>query len=283
MKRFIIIIYLLCTLLVSQDRSVIFNTGSPDDFDSGHIIDINNSVANRITINNDYVLEAMAFYMTAENLNSNNIKVSIREDDNGLPGQLVSDLSEWNHQIDLMHAMNYNLIVTTNLCIYLEKDNYYWWVIEAADSDTQATWIHSSGAFYNIATSEDSGLTWNNELNYAGAGGIWAEQVFENATIEGDINFDFAVNVIDIVYLVNYILEESGFNDEELNASDLNHDNLINVVDVVSLVNTVLLPLEANPDFALEDINPASEYYGNDIGPSFFSGQVSCYYFGKQG
>ena len=283
MKRFIIIIYLLCTLLVSQDRSVIFNTGSPDDFDSGHIIDINNSVANRITINNDYVLEAMAFYMTAENSNSNNIKVSIREDDNGLPGQLVSDLSEWNHQIDLMHAMNYNLIVTTNLCIYLEKDNYYWWVIEAADSDTQATWIHSSGAFYNIATSEDSGLTWNNELNYAGAGGIWAEQVFENATIEGDINFDFAVNVIDIVYLVNYILEESGFNDEELNASDLNHDNLINVVDVVSLVNTVLLPLQANPDFVLEDINPVSEYYGYNIGPSFFSGQVSCYYFGKQG
>tara|TARA_B100001996_G_scaffold156891_1_gene119528 strand:+ start:177 stop:1028 length:852 start_codon:yes stop_codon:yes gene_type:complete len=283
MKRFIIIIYLLCTLLVSQDRSVIFNTGSPDDFDSGHIIDINNSVANRITINNDYVLEAMAFYMTAENSNSNNIKVSIREDDNGLPGQLVSDLSEWNHQIDLMHAMNYNLIVTTNLCIYLEKDNYYWWVIEAADSDTQATWIHSSGAFYNIATSEDSGLTWNNEMNYAGAGGIWAEQVFENATIEGDINFDFAVNVIDIVYLVNYILEESGFNDEELNASDLNHDNLINVVDVVSLVNTVLLPLQANPDFVLEDINPVSEYYGYNIGPSFFSGQVSCYYFGKQG
>ena len=283
MKRFIIIIYLLCTLLVSQDRSVIFNTGSPDDFDSAHIIDINNSVANRITINNDYVLEAMAFYMTAENSNSNNIKVSIREDDNGLPGQLVSDLSEWNHQIDLMHAMNYNLIVTTNLCIYLEKDNYYWWVIEAADSDTQATWIHSSGAFYNIATSEDSGLTWNNEMNYAGAGGIWAEQVFENATIEGDINFDFAVNVIDIVYLVNYILEESGFNDEELNASDLNHDNLINVVDVVSLVNTVLLPLQANPDFVLEDINPVSEYYGYNIGPSFFSGQVSCYYFGKQG
>ena len=283
MKRFIIIIYLLSALLISQDRSVIFNTGSPDNFDSGHIIDINNSIANRITINNDYVLEAMAFYMTAENLNTNNIKVSIREDDNGLPGQLVSDLSEWNHQIDLMHAMNYNLIVTTNLCIYLEKDNYYWWVIEAADSDTQATWIHSSGAFYNIATSEDSGLTWNNELNYAGAGGIWAEQVFENATIEGDINFDFAVNVIDIVYLVNYILEESGFNDEELNASDLNHDNLINVVDVVSLVNTVLLPLQANPDFVLEDINPVSEYYGYNIGPSFFSGQVSCYYFGKQG
>ena len=79
MKRFIIIIYLLSTLLISQDRSVIFNTGSPDNFDSGHIIDINNSIANRITINNDYVLEAMAFYMTAPNLESANVIVSFSE------------------------------------------------------------------------------------------------------------------------------------------------------------------------------------------------------------
>ena len=41
--------------------------------------------------------------------------------------------------------------------------------------------------------------------------------------------------------------------------------------------------LQPNPDFTLEDINPASELYSQDIGPSFFSGQVSCYYFGKQG
>ena len=141
MKRFIIIIYLLSTLLISQNRSVIFNTGSPDNFDSGHIIDINNSIANRITINNDYVLEAMAFYMTATNSNTNNIKITLREDNDGIPGALVSDLSQWDHQIDLMHAMNYNLIVTTNLCIYLEKDNYYWWVIEAGDENTQASCI----------------------------------------------------------------------------------------------------------------------------------------------
>ena len=32
-----------------------------------------------------------------------------------------------------------------------------------------------------------------------------------------------------------------------------------------------------------EDINPASEFYNQNIGPSFFDGQVSCYYFGKQG
>jgi len=282
MKRFTIIIYLLTTFLICQDRSVIFNTGSPDST-VGHQIDVNHSVANRIDITHDYVLEAMVFYMTAENSDEANVKISIREDNNGIPGQLVSELSEWNHQVDLLHPANYNLIVTTDLCIYLDEGTYYWWTIEAADESTQATWIYSNSPFYNISTTEDAGSTWNNQFYYAGSGGIWAEQVFENATINGDINFDFTVNILDIVYLVSYILEDSSFNEEQINAADLNHDGVINVIDVVSLVNTVLTPLQANPDFLLEDINPTSEYYGYDIGPSFFSGQVSCYYFGKQG
>ena len=79
------------------------------------------------------------------------------------------------------------------------------------------------------------------------------------------------------------ILDDSSFNEDQIVAADLNHDGVINVIDVVSLVNTVLIPPQENHDFTLEDINPVSEYYGNDIGPSFFSGQVSCYYFGKQG
>jgi hypothetical protein len=44
-----------------------------------------------------------------------------------------------------------------------------------------------------------------------------------------------------------------------------------------------LIPPQQSSDFTLQDINPVSDYYGLDIGPSFFSGQVSCYYFGKQG
>ena len=194
MKRLIIIISLLATFLFSQDRSVIFNTGSPDST-IGHLIDINHSVANRITVANDYVLEAMVFYMTSQNINQGNVKVSIREDNNGAPGELVSELSEWTHQIDLLHPANYNLIVTTDLCIYLDGGNYYWWMIEAVDESTQATWIYSNSPFYNISTTEDAGTTWNSQFNYAGSGGIWAEQIFENATIDGDINFDFLVNI----------------------------------------------------------------------------------------
>ena len=65
--------------------------------------------------------------------------------------------------------------------------------------------------------------------------------------------------------------------------ADLTNDGQINVVDIVQLVSNILEEQDQNPDFIVEDINPASEYYSQNIGPSFFDGQVSCYYFGKQG
>tara|TARA_Y100001970_G_C14103387_1_gene786733 strand:- start:911 stop:1072 length:162 start_codon:yes stop_codon:yes gene_type:complete len=33
-------------------------------------------------------------------------------------------------------------------------------------------------------------------------------------------------------------------------------------------------------DYNLEDINPSSDYYGQNIGTSYFSGQVTLHYFG---
>ena len=36
-------------------------------------------------------------------------------------------------------------------------------------------------------------------------------------------------------------------------------------------------------DFSLEDINPNSATHGSMIGPSFYGGDVSGYYFGDQG
>jgi hypothetical protein len=280
--KILYIILMFISLSLSQDRGYIFNTGSPDST-LGYLIDPNNAVANRFTIHSDYVLEAIGFFISAENIESSNITISIREDNNGIPGNLVSDLSIWEHQVNLLNQTNYNLIITTDLCIYLNKNNYYWWTIEAADDSTNATWIHSNYAFYNTATSNDGGNSWEYNLGYAGAGAIFAEQVYESDAIIGDINSDFTANVIDVVALVGYILGDANLNEEQINAADINNDNSIDIVDVVALVNLIIVPSEQSPVFILEDINPASEYYSINIGPSFFSGQVSCYYFGKQG
>mgnify|MGYP001161424243 CR=1 FL=1 len=60
-------------------------------------------------------------------------------------------------------------------------------------------------------------------------------------TVLGDSNYDGVVNVVDIVYLVNNILqnsEQQGIMEQYI--LDLTQDEIVNVVDIVALVNTIL-------------------------------------------
>lgn len=38
--------------------------------------------------------------------------------------------------------------------------------------------------------------------------------------------------------------------------------------------------LLAQYDYLLEDINPTSQYYGNNVGTSVFEGKITLHYFG---
>tara|TARA_Y100000590_G_scaffold218601_1_gene247587 strand:+ start:227 stop:1072 length:846 start_codon:yes stop_codon:yes gene_type:complete len=281
MFRLIIILLFLNTVFTQDGRSIIFNTGSPEETE-GFLIDNSHSVANRFIVNNNYVLEAMAFYVSLQS-ETGNVTVSIREDNNNTPGELVSDLSIWDYELDPFNANFYNVIVTTDLCIYLDAGSSYWWMIESADEETEATWIYKQSFAYLSTTSEDAGNTWTNQPGYAGAGAIWAEQIYENANIDGDVNSDFLVNVIDVVSIVGYVTGNTEYTPEQILIADLDNDGLVNVIDIVALVNIIITPNHPNADFSLVDINPASEFHTQEVGPSFFNGQVSCYYFGKQG
>ena len=55
-------------------------------------------------------------------------------------------------------------------------------------------------------------------------------------SIEGDLNYDGIVNVIDVVTLVNCILSDNRCDI----CFDINYDGEINVVDIISLVNIIL-------------------------------------------
>ena len=63
-----------------------------------------------------------------------------------------------------------------------------------------------------------------------------------------------------------------------------NNNSLINFK---ALMNKMLLLFTAfgllgatQYDYSLEDINPSSDYYGEDIGTSYFPDQVTLHYFG---
>ena len=56
----------------------------------------------------------------------------------------------------------------------------------------------------------------------------------------GDVNYDGAANVLDIVQIVNYILGTVTFDECGMATADLNGDGAVNVLDIVQIVNVIL-------------------------------------------
>ena len=70
------------------------------------------------------------------------------------------------------------------------------------------------------------------------------ENHFETITIgsvlQGDVNSDTIVNILDVVMLVNFVLGSDSPEGTEFNAADYNQDGILNILDVVSIVNIIL-------------------------------------------
>jgi hypothetical protein len=65
---------------------------------------------------------------------------------------------------------------------------------------------------------------------------------FDINLIKGDSNLDNTINVIDVIYLVNYILYTSTNNPNlfEKHKLDINTDGMIDIIDAVEIVNIIL-------------------------------------------
>ena len=61
-----------------------------------------------------------------------------------------------------------------------------------------------------------------------------------DSLMSGDVNGDQALNVLDIVQIVSYVLGSAEFTDSQVIAADVNGDNTVNVLDIVTLVNLIL-------------------------------------------
>ncbi|MBT5956908.1 MAG: hypothetical protein HOG97_09150 [Candidatus Marinimicrobia bacterium] len=68
-----------------------------------------------------------------------------------------------------------------------------------------------------------------------GSEGIPVNLMVGTGGITGDLNNDDAVNVLDVVIMVNYILA-----DENPYAADINNDGSVNVLDIVLVINIIL-------------------------------------------
>ena len=121
---------------------------------------------------------------------------------------------------------------------YNETSNAPW--ISYNDSNWQQCW-------YDDSLSISMKYEYAKSSNLAGVG-IWALGYDSNSAqmwgsigdqfsffLQGDLNGDNIVNVVDIVQLVNTILEN-----EYSSSMDLNNDLVINILDVLILVNIIL-------------------------------------------
>ena len=63
---------------------------------------------------------------------------------------------------------------------------------------------------------------------------------FPQEYLMGDVNQDSVINVLDIVFLMNYILNLIDLNEEQIALGDLNNDNGINILDIVLLLEEIM-------------------------------------------
>ena len=278
-----IILLLVLSPLLGQDRSLVFSTGAPDGTE-GHSIEFNGitgtSLSDRIFISNNMVLEALKVYAEAFTAPAM-ARVILQADDGDQPGE---EIYSWTIDVEEEnHGNNYFLIITTDLCIYLDAGNYYWLTLHADDPDSQISWYYSNNATFTYTTSSDLGVNWETpSVGNCGALSVWAEYIYEPEVDEmiGDINADGDVNILDVVLLANAVLTGN-----YLSEGDINGDGENNVLDIVGLVNIILNgpSYEQLPTWDYVDINTNSDYFDQLIGPDTFNGNVSLYYFGKAG
>jgi len=311
MKLIIYAFTIFLSVLFTQDRSLIFTTGaplgscfpsnSPCNTDSNcpdgetcnppgtHTIEFDgttgNSLSDRIYISSNMVLEALKVYAEAST-EGDMARVILQADEGGQPGL---EIYSWDIDVsEETHGNNYFLIITTDLCIFLDEGNYYWLTLQAADTESQINWLYSNNATFTYTTSSDQGENWETAVTgNCGSLSIWAENIYEPEIDEliGDINVDGNVNVLDVVALVNCVLGQSCSDLPNAAACDINSDGTYNVLDIVVLVNIILNgpSYEQLPTWDYVDINTNSDYFGQLIGPDTFNGNVSLYYFGKGG
>ena len=291
MKLKYFIYTLLLSLLISQDRSTLFSTGSeePDPNWGGYSIyyteDEIYAAADRFYLPNEYVLERAYVYLSyspQDMFDMQSVELQIRYDDNGRPGDILT-----SEIIDLDYENSEGLWYSVSFlddCVKTDLSSSYWIAVIPMEG-ANVTWVYSEDDSFLYSTTTDGGQNWEDmAMGRAGSAAVTGEQVYIPPFDGGDVNGDFVVNVLDVVAIVQYILGNASFDDDQIAAADLTQDGGVNILDVVAMINIILDDgPELVTDFLYEDINVNSETFGQLVGPPIYQGMIAGYYFGKAG
>ena len=152
----------------------------------------------------------------------------------GIPQSLTATVS--GTEVDLNWTLNDDWF-TSNYYVYhsnMANDGFEY--LASVDATT-STVIHNDpldGNNYYYITAANLVAIESNPSNTA--------MVFVEASTYnmGDVNMDDTINVLDIVILVNFILDQAEPTELQFELSDLNGDGGLNVLDIVQLVNIIL-------------------------------------------
>ena len=290
MKLKLIISVFLFSILFTQDRATIFSTGSDDPnpafggYPVRHIGEEIYGAADRFFLSNEYMLERIYLYLSFAPENDEDeqlVEVQICEDNNGIPGEA---LSTQTLSLDLLNSSGkWYSISLLEECVRTQPSSNYWIVVLPFEG-TNATWVYSEEDNFYYSTTENGGETWSHaSIGKAGSAGLTGEQIYVPPFDGGDINGDFVVNILDVVAVVQYILGNTEFNEDQIAAADLTQDGVVNILDVIAMMNMIITSPEVVSDFLYEDINVNSETFGQLVGPPIYQGMITGYYFGKAG
>ena len=291
MKYKFFILTILLSFFIAQDRSTLFATGDgdPDASLGGHSIQFTENevlgASDRFFLSNEYMLERVYVYLSYEPefmFDTQSIEVQIAEDDNGKPGIPVSsNILELDY--DNFEGKWYSFSLLEN-CLKTEPSSFYWLTVLPMEG-TNAKWIYSEENSFIFSTTADGGETWEDySIGQAGSAAVTGEQIYIPPFDGGDVNGDFIINILDAVQLVQYVLGNISFDDDQIAAGDLNQDGGINILDVVAMMNIILFNgNDLVTEFLYEDLNVSSPSFGQLVGPPIYQGMITGYYFGKAG
>ena len=110
------------------------------------------------------------------------------------------------------------------------------------DSENADYTLMEGSPCIDVGTADIDGDGFDDITDYAGSAPDMGAYEFGESSeiIAGDTNFDDIVDILDIVRIINQILGNLEFNDDEFTAADFNADGIVDILDIVQIVNYIL-------------------------------------------